>query len=244
MTPAPDNQMEVPVFTSLRRASGVLFAGAAVALLASPSAAAHIDATLDDTGPGGFGVVTLGVPTESGKPPTTRVEVRIPDETPLRTVRAEPAAGWKLDIQKRKIDPPLRKSDGTPVNEVVSTVTWTATAGGGIPEGQFQQFALYLGPLPDADTLALPTTQTFADGTSEAWAEQTNGGDKPQFPVPTVTIGKKTEGAMLPVIAWTALGLSVVGLGLGAFAIDRASRRTAGGDPSGAPALAGNPEVD
>lgn len=115
---------------------------------------------------------------------------------------------------------------------------------GGIPEGQFQQFALYLGPLPDADTLALPTTQTFADGTSEAWAEQTNGGDKPQFPVPTVTIGKKTEGAMLPVIAWTALGLSVVGLGLGAFAIDRASRRTAGGDPSGAPALAGNPEVD
>ncbi len=232
------------MFTSLRRAAAVLVASATAALLASPSAAAHIAATLDGTGPGEFGVVTLGVPTEAGKPPTTKIEVRIPDETPLRTVRAEPAAGWKLDIQKRTIDPPLRKSDGTPVNEVVSTVTWTATSGGGIPEGQFQEFALYLGPMPDTDTFALPTTQTFADGTSEAWTERASDADEPEFPVPTVSIERKAEGTVLPVVAWTALGLSVVGLGLGAFAIDRASRRPAGGESSGAPALTGNSEVD
>ncbi|HPY26127.1 MAG TPA: DUF1775 domain-containing protein, partial [Mycobacterium sp.] len=123
------------MFTPLRRTAGVLLVSAAVALIFSPSAAAHVDATLDGTGPGGFGVVTLGVPTEAGKPPTTKVEVRIPEETPLRTVRAEPVAGWTLDIQKRKIDPPLRKDDGTPVNEVVSTVTWTAAPGGGVPQG-------------------------------------------------------------------------------------------------------------
>ena len=207
------------MFTPLRRTAGVLLVSAAVALIFSPSAAAHVDATLDGTGPGGFGVVTLGVPTEAGKPPTTKVEVRIPEETPLRTVRAEPVAGWTLDIQKRKIDPPLRKDDGTPVNEVVSTVTWTAAPGGGVPQGQFQEFAL-------------PTTQTFSDGSSEAWTEQSTGGDKPKFPVPTVTIGKQATGGLLPVIAWTALGFSVVGLGLGVFAIDRASRRPAGGDPS------------
>jgi hypothetical protein len=86
--------------------------------------------------------------------------------------------------------------------------------------------------MPDADTFALPTTQTFSDGTSEAWTEQNTGGDKPKFPVPTVTIGQQATGGLLPVIAWTALGLSVVGLGLGVFAIDRASRRPAGGDPS------------
>ena len=113
-----------------------------------------------------------------------------------------------------------------------TTVTWTATSGSGIPEGQFQEFALYLGPMPDADTFALPTTQTFSDGTSEAWTEQSTGGDKPKFPVPTVTIGKQATGGLLPVLAWTAPGLSVVGLGLGVFAIDRASRRPAGGDPS------------
>ncbi len=75
------------MFTPLRRTAGVLLVSAAVALIFSPSAAAHVDATLDGTGPGGFGVVTLGVPTEAGKPPTTKVEVRIPEETPLRAGR-------------------------------------------------------------------------------------------------------------------------------------------------------------
>ena len=215
------------MFNSLQRIAGVLMVGGAVALVTCPSAAAHVDAKADGATPGGFGVVTLGVPTESGKATTTKVEVRIPDETPMRTVRAEPVAGWTLNIQKRKIDPPLRKDDGTPVNEVVSTVTWTANPGGGIPQGQFQEFALYVGPMPDTDTLALPTTQTFADGTTEAWAEQTTGAEKPKFPVPTIAIGAKAGGGLLPVISWTALGLSVVGLGLGVFAIDRASRRPA-----------------
>ncbi|MFN8087606.1 MAG: YcnI family protein [Mycobacterium sp.] len=223
------------MFTSLRQVAGVCLVAGAVALIASPAAAAHVDAKADGAVPGGFGVVTLGVPTESGKPNTTKVEVRIPEETPMRTVRAEPVAGWTLDIQKRKIDPPLRKDDGSPVNEVVSTVTWTAT-GGGIPSGQFQEFALYVGPIPEADTLALPTTQTFSDGSTEAWTEQSAGAEKPKFPVPTVTIGQKPGGGLLPVISWTALGLSVVGLGLGVFAIDRASRRQSAADPA-APAI-------
>ena len=204
--------------------------GGVVAMLSSPAAAAHVDAELDGTGPGGFGVVTLGVPTESGKPSTTKVQVRIPDETPLLTVRAEPFAGWTLDIQTRKIDPPLRKDDGTPVNEVVSTVTWTAAAGGGIPQGQLQEFGLYIGPMPDADTLALPTTQTFSDGSTEVWAEQATDGEKPKFPVPTATIARQSGGGLLPVISWTAMGLSVIGLGLGVLAIDRSSRRPAGVD--------------
>lgn len=225
------------MFTPLQRTAAVLLVSAAAALMFSPAAAAHVDAKADGATPGGFGVVTLGVPTEAGKPPTTKVSVRIPEETPLRTVRAEPVPGWTLDIQKRTIDPPLRKDDGTPVTEVVSTVTWTAT-GPGTPEGQFQEFALYLGPMPDADTLALPTTQTFADGSTEAWTEQTTGADKPKFPVPTVTIGApKNAGGLLPVISWTALGLSVVGLGLGVFAIDRASRRSAAAESLGAGVL-------
>lgn len=225
------------MFTSLRRVAGVVLVSGVLALITSPSASAHVDAKLDGAGPGGFGVVTLGVPTEAGKPATTKVEIRIPEETPLRTVRAEPVAGWTLDIQKRTIDPPLRKDDGTPVNEVVSAVTWTAT-GTGIPQGQFQEFALYLGPMPDADTLALPTIQTFSDGSTEAWTERDAGSDKPKFPVPTVAIGQKASGGGLqPVISWTALGLSVVGLGLGVFAIDRASRRQSAAAASGSTAL-------
>ncbi len=210
---------------SLRRVAGAVLVSGAVALMTAPAAAAHIDANADGLAPGAFGVITLGVPTEAGKPATTKVEVRIPDETPLRTVRAEPAPGWSLDIKKRTIDPPLRKDDGTPVTEVVSTVTWTAI-GGGVPEGQFTEFALYAGPMPDSDTLALPTTQTFSDGSTEVWAEAATGGEKPKFPVPSVTIAKPAS-SVLPIVAWSALGLSATALALGVFAIDRAARRSA-----------------
>lgn len=213
------------MFNSLRRVAGALMVGGVVAVVTSPSAAAHIDAKLDGAGPGGFGVITLGVPTEAGKPATTKIEVRIPDETPLRTVRPQPVAGWNVDVTKRKVDPPLHKDDGTPVTEVVDSVTWTAT-GPGIATGQFAQFALYAGPLPDADTLALPTTQTFSNGTTEAWTEPATGSDKPKFPVPTVTIAKPAS-SVLPIVAWTALGLAVTALALAVLAIDRAARRSA-----------------
>lgn len=212
------------MFISLRLAARALLVGGVVAVMTSPSVAAHVDARLDGAGPGGFGVITLGVPTEAGKPATTKVEVRIPEQTPLRTVRPQPVAGWQLDVTKRKVDPPLIKDDGTPVTEVVNTVTWTAT-GAGIPSGQFTQFALYAGPLPDADTLALPTTQTFSDGTTEAWTESGTEGEKPRFPVPTATIAKGASN-VLPIVAWSALGLSVIALALAVFGMDRASRRS------------------
>lgn len=212
------------MFKTMRRVAGAVMVSGVLAVLTSPSATAHVDAKLDGTGPGGFGVITLGVPTEAGKPATTKVEVRIPDETPLRTVRPQPVAGWQVDITKRKVDPPLLKDDGTPVTEVVNTVTWTTT-GTGIPSGQFAQFALYAGPLPDDDTLALPTTQTFSDGTTEAWAEPATDGEKPKFPVPTATIAKGAS-SVLPIVAWSALGLSVIALALAVLGIDRASRRS------------------
>lgn len=222
------------MFTSLRRGTGALMVGGVLAIVTSPSAAAHVDAQLDGAGPGGFGVITLGVPTEAAKPATTKVAVRIPDDTPMRTVRPQPLAGWTVDVTKRKIDPPLYKDDGTPVTEVVDTVTWTAT-GPGIPTGQFAQFALYAGPLPDADSLALPTTQTFTDGTTEAWNEPASGGEKPKFPVPTATIAKPAS-SVLPIVAWSALGLSATALALAVFGIDRASRRASGaGSPDAEP---------
>lgn len=212
------------MFTSLRRIAGTFIVGAVVAVTISPAAAAHVDAKLDGAGPGGFGVVTLGVPTEAGKPATTKVEVRIPDATPLRTVRPQPVAGWQVEVTKRKIDPPLRRDDGTPVTEVVNTVTWTTT-GTGIPSGQFERFALYVGPLPDADTLTLPTVQTFSDGTTETWTEPVTSGEKPKFPVPTAMIAKPASN-VLPIVGWSALGLSVIALALAVFGIDRASRRS------------------
>lgn len=215
----------------LLRVIGALLVGGVVAVLASPSAAAHVEAYLDGAGPGEFGLITVRVPTESGTAATTRVEVRIPDDVQLRTVLVQPVPGWQVESTKRTIDPPLYKDDGTPVTEVISSVTWTAT-GPGILPGQFVEFGVDAGPLPDAATLTLPTVQTFSDGTADAWTEPAPEGTDPEFPVPTVTIGAASGEAnggsgLLPAIAWTALGLSVIALAIGVFAIDRASRRSA-----------------
>ncbi len=219
------------VLKNLLRAAGVLLMGTAVALLVSPLAAAHISAELDGAGPGEFGLITIRVPTESGTAAATKVEVRIPDDVQLRTVLAGPVAGWNIDVKKRTI-PPIYKDDGTPVTEVVSSVTWTAT-GEGIMPGQFGEFALDVGPLPDADTLALPTVQTFSDGTVKDWSQPEAAGEDPKFPVPTVTIGAAAgtdngSSTLTSVIPWAALGFSVIAVALGIFAIDRAaaSRRS------------------
>lgn len=216
---------------NLLRIVGAFSVSAVVAVLVSPSAAAHIDAYLDGAGPGEFGLITLRVPTESGTAATTKVEVRIPDDVQLRTVLVQPVPGWQVASTKRKIDPPLYKDDGTPVHEVVSSVTWTAT-GPGILPGQFVEFGLDAGPMPEAATLALPTVQTFSDGTADEWTQPAPEGSDPEFPVPSVAIGAAPAAAsgggdLLPVIAWAALGLSVVALALGVFAIDRAARRSA-----------------
>jgi uncharacterized protein YcnI len=227
------------VLKFLLRIVGVFLISAVVALLASPSAIAHVGAYLEGGASGETGLITLRVPAESDNPATTKVEVRIPDDIQIRTVRAQPVAGWQLDIKKKKTNPPIYRDDGTPVDEVVSSVTWTAT-GPGIMPGQFDDFVLEAGPMPDVATLALPTYQTFADGTSDAWTEPAPEGSDPEFPVPTVTVGASTDtassggSAMTSVIAWTALGFAVIAVALGIFSIDRARRSADTGSLSAA----------
>lgn len=200
----------------------------AAALFASPLAAAHVVASIDGGGPGEWGLITLRVPTE-GEVTTTKVEVRIPDDVQIRSVLAQPVPGWKLEVAKRPADPPMSKDDGTPVNEIVRSVTWTAT-GPGIPPGQFDDFALDAGPLPDVDTLTLPTVQFFADGTSREWNQPASEGTDPESPVPSVAVrvsadaAPSSDGGMTPVIAWTALGFAIIAVALGVYAVDQARR--------------------
>ena len=224
----------------LLRIVGVLMVSGVVALLVSPSATAHVGAYIEGGEPGETGLITLRVPAESDNPPTTKVEVRIPDDIQIRNVRPQPVAGWQLDIQKKKTNPTIYRDDGTPVDEVVSSVTWTAI-GPGLMPGQFDDFVLEAGPLPDVETLSLPTFQTFADGTTDAWTEPVPEGSDPEFPVPTVTLGASTDSApsggsaMTSVIAWTALGFAVIAVALGLFAIDRARRSADTGSLGAAP---------
>ncbi|MCV7299903.1 YcnI family protein [Mycobacterium barrassiae] len=225
----------------LVRIVGIVVLSGVAAMLVSPSAAAHVNAYFEGGGPGETGLITLRVPAEADNPPTVKVEVRIPDDVQIRTVRPQPVAGWSIDIKKKKTDPPIYRDDGTRVDEVVSSVTWTAT-GPGIMPGQFDDFVLEANPLPDLESLSLPTYQTFADGKTDAWTEPAPEGSDPEFPVPTVTIGASSNGATsggsgtTSVIAWTALGFAVIAVALGIFSIDRARRSAHHALPDGASA--------
>jgi uncharacterized protein YcnI len=208
---------------SILRFAGVVSTAVIVALLAAAPAGAHVTAALEGSAaPGDYALITLRVPTESGTAATTRVEMRIPGDVVLKTVLVEPVPGWRIDTTRKKISP-IIEDDGDQVTDVIDSVTWTAT-GPGIPRGQFVQFGLDVGPLPDTSTLALPTMQFFSDGTERAWTQKKTGDEDPESPEPTVTIGTAPSGGggISSFVAWTALGLSLIALALGVFAIDRA----------------------
>ena len=163
-------------------------------MMTSPAAAAHVDAKLDGAGPGGFGVVTQSAhrDRQAGHHQNRGAHPR-GDPVAHRADNRWRAGTLRSQAHDR---PALYKDDGTPVTEVVNTVTWTST-GGGIPRASSRSSPLYAGPLPDADTLALPTTQTFSDGSTEAWTEATTGGDKPKFPVPAASITKPAGSVLI-----------------------------------------------
>ena len=66
---------------------------------------------------------------------------------------------------------------------------WTAEPGAEIVDGQFQEFEVSAGPLPDAGTrLVLPAHQTYTDGTVVDWVDVAEeGGEEPAHPAPELT---------------------------------------------------------
>lgn len=153
---------------------------ALLGLAAAGAASAHVAVDGTDTRQGGYGVVTLRVPTESDTASTTGVTVRLPTDTPLASVRTTPVPGWTVAVE----------GGDTP-----TAITWTAQPGGGIGPGQFGLFPFTAGPLPTTDELDLPTTQAYSDGTSVSWDEPTPAdGTEPEHPVPALALAAATGG--------------------------------------------------
>jgi hypothetical protein len=96
-------------------------------------------------------------------------------------------AGWKISTATRQLDKPIEMF-GEQVDTVVSEVTWTAI-GGGIRPGQFQDFAVSLGQLPESGVLVFNTLQTYSNGVKEAWNEvSTDPSVEPEHPAPILRI--------------------------------------------------------
>lgn len=189
------------------RAVTVLAAAGTVVLLTAAPAFAHVTAQPGQAEQGGYGVVSLRVPTESDTAGTVAVAVTLP---PLRSVRTTPMPGWTATLQRS--------------GETVTGVTWTAGDGVRIGPGQFADFALSLGPLPtDTDTLVLPAVQTYDDGQVVAWDQPPNpDGSEPDRPAPTVELvpadGADTDDTAR-LLGGGGLLVGALGLGLGGGAV-------------------------
>jgi uncharacterized protein YcnI len=163
-------------------------ATAGLALLPAATASAHVRVTPDNPTSGGFSALTFRVPNESATAGTVKLTVTLPQDTPFLYVSTKPVPGWTAAATKAKLAKPV-ESYGTTLTEAVSEVTWTADKGVAIGPGEYQEFSLSVGPLPEPGTVLLPTAQTYSDGTVVAWDQPTPAsGEEPEHPAPAIEI--------------------------------------------------------
>ena len=163
-------------------------ATAGLALLPAETASAHVRVTPDNPVSGGFSALTFRVPNESSTAGTVKLTVKLPQDMPFLYVSTKPVPGWTATATKSKLAEPV-ESYGTTLTEAVGEVSWTADKGVSIGPGEYQEFSLSVGPLPDPATILLPTTQTYSDGTVVAWDQHTPAsGEEPEHPAPVLVV--------------------------------------------------------
>ncbi|MEU9738608.1 YcnI family protein [Micromonospora chersina] len=166
----------------------------AVLGLAGP-ASAHVTVNPTEAKQGGYGRFAFRVPNESDTASTTKVEVNLPENAPVGSVSTMPVPGWTVTVEKRKVDPPI-EVHGSQLTEAVSKLTWTAAPNGGVKPGEFQEFPVSMGPLPQTDRMVFKVLQTYSDGNISRWIEEpTPGGEEPENPAPVLTLTAASASA-------------------------------------------------
>ncbi|HEY7225177.1 MAG TPA: YcnI family protein [Micromonosporaceae bacterium] len=185
-------------------------------------ASAHVTVNSDTAQQGGYAKLTFRVPNEKDAANTVKVEVDLPQDTPIASVSVKPVAGWTADVQMSKLASPLTDDDGAQVTEAVSKIVWTAGQGSAIGPGQFQEFDISAGPLPDADQIVFKALQYYSDGDIVRWIDEPSPGVAEadlEHPAPTLKLtsaaAESTTGGSSNSVAGAALGLGIAGVVLG-----------------------------
>ncbi|MGW3655977.1 YcnI family copper-binding membrane protein [Streptomyces sp. NPDC005151] len=170
---------------------------ASTVLILAGTASAHVSVQPQgEAAKGGYATINFKVPNERDDASTTKLEVNFPTDHPLASVMPQPVPGWKIDVTKSKLAKPL-DMHGQKINEAVSKVTWTAEGSKndlGIRPGEFQQFPLSVGQLPeDADQLVFKAIQTYDNKEVVRWIEeQKDGAEEPESPAPVLKLTAAT----------------------------------------------------
>lgn len=162
--------------------------------LAAFPAAAHVTVQPGTATQGGFATLTFKVPNERDDAGTTKLEVEFPEDQPVASVSYQPKPGWEVAVEKADLDEPLTVH-GEEVTERVAKVTWTAEDGTRIAPGEFDNFPISVGPLPEADQMVFKALQTYEGGEVVRWIEEAAAGstEEPEKPAPVLKL--TPEGA-------------------------------------------------
>jgi uncharacterized protein YcnI len=188
----PDDRRSLPMSRALRLVAAAALVAVVVVATAGP-ASAHVTVNPREAAKGGFAKLTFRVPNERDDASTTSLAVRLPTDHPLASVSVRPTPGWTAKVERGPLPTPVQTDDGQ-VTDAVSTITWS---GGTIAPGEFQEFDISVGPLPDdADSLTFPAVQTYSSGEVVRWIERAQpGGTEPEHPAPTVRLTDPAGGS-------------------------------------------------
>ena len=219
----------------LRRA---LVAVAAGALAAPAAAGAHVTVQPKEIPAGGFTRLNIRVPNERDNADTTKVQVQMPPG--FFFVNYEPKPGWKIDVVREKLAKPIVDGDEKITEQVKQVVITSDSEKKGIAPGEFQDFGLSGGPVPDkpGSVLSFPALQTYSNGEVVRWIAKNPEADTPAATVQILKAnanGVPVQAAAAPAessddgdfaskgLGITALIVGIVGLlaGLAALALSR-----------------------
>lgn len=172
---------------------GVL--AAALLGLGAGVASAHVTVNPPNATAGSYAKLTFRVPTESDAASTVSVQVSLPTDHPFASVSLQPVPGWTATKKTATFDPPVTAGKFT-LTDAVSAVTWTADDGVGVKPGEFQEFSLSVGPVPDVASLTFPAVQTYSDGSVVTWDQVAAAGQDPHsldHPAPLLTVAAAAQ---------------------------------------------------
>ncbi|MEU4964514.1 YcnI family protein [Streptomyces smyrnaeus] len=175
-----------------RRAATACALAAGTVLLVAGPASAHVSVDPKEAAKGGYSTVNFKVPNEKDDSSTVKLEVTFPTDHPLASVMPQPVPGWDIKVDKKKLDKPI-EMHGEKITEAVSKVTWS---GGKVEPGQFQQFPVSMGQLPeDADRLVFKALQTYDNDDVVRWIEEPEeGAAEPENPAPVLKLTADGSG--------------------------------------------------
>jgi uncharacterized protein YcnI len=166
--------------------------GLAGLLAAAAPAAAHVSVQPGQAEQGGYAAVEFRVPNERDDAGTTKVEINLPEDKPLTSVRTRALPGWTSAVEKKQLPQPIT-SHGKQITEFVAKVTWTANPGTKINPGSYEDFSVSMGTLPtDTDQLVFKALQTYESGEVVRWIDvPAPGAAEPEHPAPVLKLVPK-----------------------------------------------------